>query len=106
MGMDTSSSVSLQTSADPIPSMPEWFGEVALIAHTCTRLGLLTEISERVRFARKRFGTFEVIDFVVVLLGYAISGEPTLAAYYERLQSLPRPSWSCSGATACLLAQR
>jgi hypothetical protein len=51
-----------------------------------TRLGLLSEISERVRFARKRFGTFEVIDFVIVLMGYAISGEPTLKAYCERLQ--------------------
>ena len=80
------SSVNIQTSVEPIPSVPEWFGEVALIAHTLTRLGLLAEISERVRFARKRFGTFEVIDFVVVLMGYAISGEPTLAAYYERLQ--------------------
>ncbi len=29
---------------------------------------------------------FCVIDFVVVLMGYALSGEPTLKAYYERLQ--------------------
>jgi hypothetical protein len=86
MSMDAPSSVNIQTAVEPIPSVPEWFGEVALIAHTLTRLGLLAEISERVRFARKRFGTFEVIDFVVVLMGYAISGEPTLAAYYERLQ--------------------
>jgi hypothetical protein len=86
MSMNNLSSMSIQTSAEPIPSVPAWFGEVALIAHTLTRLGLLSEISERVRFARKRFGTFEVIDFVVVLMGYAISGEPTLAAYYERLQ--------------------
>src|SRR5712692_3910358 len=84
--MDVPSSANIQTEASPIPSVPAWFGEVALIAHTLTRLGLLAEISERVRFARKRFGTFEVIDFVVVLMGYAISGEPTLAAYYERLQ--------------------
>src|SRR6266567_7075571 len=62
------------------------FEEVALLAHTLTRLGLLAEICERVRFARKRFGTFEVIDFVVMLIGYAVSGEPTLKAYYERLQ--------------------
>src|SRR6266446_7780935 len=62
------------------------FEEVALIAHTLTRQGLLAEISEQVRFSRKRFGTFEVIDFIVVLMGYAISGEPTLKAYYERLQ--------------------
>ena len=78
-------SVNIQTSVEPIPSVPAWFGEVALVAHTMTRLGLLSKISERVRFARKRFGIYEVIDFLVVLIGYALSGEPTLAAYYERL---------------------
>jgi hypothetical protein len=85
MSTDNPSSVSIQAEALPIASVPAWFGEVALLAHTLTRLGLLTTISERVRFARKRFGTFEVIDFVVMLMGYAISGEPTLKAYYERL---------------------
>src|SRR5256885_16522220 len=85
MSTDNLSSVSIQTSEEPIASVPAWFGEVALLAHTLTRLGLLSEISERVRFTRKRFGTFEVIDFVVMLMGYAISGEPTLKAYYERL---------------------
>jgi hypothetical protein len=86
MSTDTPSSVNIQADTSPIPSVPVWFGEVALIAHTMTRLGLLSDLSERVRFARKRFGTFEVIDFVVMLIGYAISGEPTLKAYYERLQ--------------------
>ncbi len=73
-------SVNIQTSTEPLPSVPAWFGEVALVAHTMTRLGLLSKISEQVRFARKRFGTYEVIDFVVVLIGYARSFEPTLAA--------------------------
>ena len=86
MSTDNPSSVTIQSEASPISSVPAWFGEVALLAHTLTRLGLLSEISERVRFTRKRFGTFEVIDFVVMLMGYAISGEPTLKAYYERLQ--------------------
>lgn len=86
MSTDNPSAVSIQAEALPIASVPAWFGEVALLAHTLTRLGLLAEISERVRFARKRFGTFEVIDFVVMLIGYAVSGEPTLKAYYERLQ--------------------
>jgi hypothetical protein len=58
MSMENLSWVSIQTEASPIPSVPAWLGEVALIAHTLTRLGLLAEISERVRFARKRFGTF------------------------------------------------
>jgi hypothetical protein len=97
MSLDPPSSVQLHTSSEPLPAVPAWFGEVALIAHTLTRLGLLAEISERVRFTRKRFGTFEVIDFVVVLLGYAISGEPTLAAYYERLQPLATPFMALFG---------
>ena len=80
MSTDNPSSVNLQIEASPIPSVPAWFGEVALLAHTMTRLGLLAEISEQVRFARKRFGTFEVIDFVVMLIGDALSGEPTLKA--------------------------
>jgi hypothetical protein len=39
-----------------------------------------------VHFARRRFGRFEVIDFVAVLFGYALSGERTLEAFYERLR--------------------
>jgi hypothetical protein len=35
---------------------------------------------------RRRFGHYEVIDFLAVLFGYAISGERTLEAFYERLQ--------------------
>ena len=58
MNMDDPFSVSIQSEASPIPSVPSWFGEVALVAHTLTRLGLLTKISDEVRFARKRFGTF------------------------------------------------
>ena len=38
------------------------------------------------RFTRKRFGRYEVIDFLAVLFGYAISGERTLEEFYERLQ--------------------
>ena len=38
------------------------------------------------RFARRRFGRYEVIDFLAILFGYAISGEHTLEAFYERLQ--------------------
>lgn len=80
-----SSPVEIQTSAQSLPSTPSWFGEVALIAHYLRRLGVLSEISERVHFARSRFGHYEVIDFVAVLLGYAISGERTLEAFYERV---------------------
>ncbi len=82
----TDSRVSIQSSPQSVPSTPSWFGEVTLIAHYLRRLGVLSALAERVRFARRRFGQYDVIDFVVVLLGYAISGEDTLEAFYDRLQ--------------------
>jgi hypothetical protein len=79
------SPVSIQTSAQSVPSTPDWFGEVTLISRYLQRQGVLTAIEEQVRFARRRFGRYEVIDFVAVLFGYAVSGERTLEAFYEHL---------------------
>ena len=81
----TDSTVIIQTSSPSVPSTPSWFGEVVIIAQSLRRRGVLAKISERVRFARRRFGRYEAIDFLVVLFGYAVSGERTLEAFYERL---------------------
>lgn len=55
------------------------------MAQVLTTSGVLQAIEERVRFARARLGTYEVVDFVAVLIGYVVSAEPSLAAFYERL---------------------
>jgi len=81
----TPASVKVQIVPESAPSTPSWFGEVAIVAHVFTQSGLLNAIQEQVRFARARFGKYETIDFVVVLIGYAISSEPTLEDFYERL---------------------
>src|SRR5437588_2897509 len=91
------SSVSIQTSAPSVPSLPCWFGEVTLITHHLQRQGVLAGIEEQVRFARRRFGRYEVIDFVAVLFGYAISGERTLEAFYERLKPWASPFMALFG---------
>jgi hypothetical protein len=80
------SPVTIQTSEQSVPSTPSWFGEVTLIAYYLRRQRILSAIEEQVRFARRRFGHYEVIDFLAVLIGYAISGEHTLEAFYERVQ--------------------
>jgi hypothetical protein len=82
----THSFVSIQTSSQSVPSTPSWLGEVTLIVHHLQRQGVLAAIEEQVRFARRRFGRYEVIDFLAVLLGYAVSGERTLEAFYEQIQ--------------------
>src|SRR5712671_6304238 len=73
------------------------FEEVTIAAHYLTYLGLLERIAERVRFARRRFGIYDVIDFVVVLIGYALSGEPTLKTFYERLHPFATPFMALFG---------
>jgi hypothetical protein len=78
--------VNIQTSVQSVPSIPAWFGEVTLLAHQLNRQKILERISEQVRFTRRRFGRDEVLDFVAVLFGYAVSSERTLEAFYERLQ--------------------
>jgi hypothetical protein len=84
-------SVSIQTTSRSVPSTPSWFGEVALIVEHLRKQGVLSAICERVRFVRRRFGHYEVIDFLAVLFGYAISGERTLEAFYEGLQPFAVP---------------
>jgi hypothetical protein len=91
------SPVIIQTSAQSVPSIPDWFGEITLMVHHLQQQGVLAAIEEQVRFARRRFGHYEVIDFVAVLFGYAISGERTLEAFYGRLQPWAKPFMALFG---------
>src|SRR5260370_11715270 len=91
------SPVNIQTSARSVPSIPNWFGEITLLAHHLQQQGVLAAIEEQVRFARRRFGRYEVIDFVAVLFGYAVSGERTLEAFYECLQPWADPFMALFG---------
>ena len=85
------SAVIIQTSSHAVSSTPSWFGEVVLIIEHLRKQGVLSKLSERVRFARRRFGRDVVIDFLAVLFGYAISGERTLEAFYQRLHPFAIP---------------
>ena len=84
-------SVKIQTTPEPNISTPSWFGEVVVISRYLRTHDILSKISEQVRFPRKRFGRYEVIDFLAVLFGYAISGERTLEEFYQRLQPFAVP---------------
>src|SRR5260370_2623072 len=85
------SPVNIQTSPQSVPSTPSWFGEVTLMAHHLQRQGVLAAIEEQVRFARRRFGRYDVIDFLAILFGYATSGEHTLEAFNEGLTPFAAP---------------
>ena len=91
------SSVKIQTTSESNFSTPAWFGEVVVISRYLHTHGALSKITEHVRFARKRFGYYEVIDFLAVLFGYAISVERTLEAFYEALKPFTRPFMALFG---------
>jgi hypothetical protein len=70
-------------------------------------------MARQVHLVRGRFGRYEAIDFLALLFGYAISGERTLQAYFERLSpfAAPAPPTGCPsastlGAGRTLRAQR
>src|SRR6266487_1162444 len=87
----THPSVTIQITPESVPSTPSWMGEVAALAQVLTHTEILKKIQEQVRFARARFGKSDLIDFVVVLIGYAVSGEPTMLACYELLAPFAEP---------------
>src|SRR2546421_4454349 len=93
----TASTVAVQATSTSIPSTPCWFGEVVLLSQALRRSGTLTKMAERIHFARRRFGHYEVIDFLAVLFGYAVSGEKTLETFYERVHPFAQPFMALFG---------
>ncbi|HEU5377578.1 MAG TPA: hypothetical protein VFV38_19315 [Ktedonobacteraceae bacterium] len=93
----THASVTIQITPESSPTIPSWMGEVTAFAQVLTHAGLLKAVTEQVRFARARMGTYELIDFVAVLIGYALSGEATLRTFYERLTPFAGPFMALFG---------
>jgi hypothetical protein len=78
--------IEVQTTSENRFSVPVWFAEVVIIAGYLEKKGLFEAFAHQVRLVRGRFGTYEPIDFLALLIGYAISGERTLADFFERVE--------------------
>jgi hypothetical protein len=59
---------------------------VVIIAGYLEKKRQLEAFAHLVRLVRGRFGTYEPIDFLALLIGYAISGERTRASFFERVE--------------------
>ncbi len=91
------SSVDIRTCPEDVPSLPAWFAELILLARHFTQRGVFDALNQHVRLARGRAGHYDVIDFVAILLGYALSGEPTLEPFFDRLQPFAGPFMALFG---------
>src|ERR1700726_3526435 len=89
--MIPNSCIEVQTSPEDRPSVPAWFAEVVIMTQHLATKGLLEAFAHQVRLVRGRFGTYEPIDFLALLIGYAISGELTLVDFFERVEPFEAP---------------
>lgn len=89
--------IDLHTSPQDVPALPDWFAEVTVLARHFAHQGLLEAISHQIHLGRGRMGRYEVIDFAAVLLGYAVSGEPTLETFFERVAPFASPFMALFG---------
>jgi hypothetical protein len=97
MAPRSASPVAIRACPQDTPSIPPWFAELILVARQLGRRGALDATREQVRLARGRAGRYDVIDIVAILVGYAVSGEPTLEASFDRLQPFARPFMALFG---------
>lgn len=82
----TSASLSVQTTDQENTLPPPWLAEALLMAQLWRTSGLVEHLQQQVRPERGRMGSYLVCDFVLVLLAYALSGEPTLQTFFAHLQ--------------------
>jgi hypothetical protein len=92
-------SVKIQTTSEVNFSTPAWFGARGADQQVSTpRTVSASLINEQVRFARKRFGRYKLIDFLAVLAG--LRGETASAPMAGVLRATPavrRPLHGRSG---------
>ena len=80
--------IELTTNEQSNPANPPWLAEVLLLGEYWRRTGLLDRLQHEVRVHRGRMGDYEVCDFVLLLLAYAVSGLATLKLFFEQLKSV------------------
>lgn len=68
--------------------IPAWLAEALLVGQYWNQSGLLERLQQQVRVSRGRMGRYEVCDFVLLLLAYAVSGVETLKLFFEQLESI------------------
>jgi hypothetical protein len=84
--LEHSAALHLSTSSASERTAPPWTTEALVLLRAWWSRLLLIPLIELVRLDRGRAGTFEVVDFVLVLLAYATSGARTLKEFYAQAQ--------------------
>jgi hypothetical protein len=84
----TLAGLEITTTEQSNPVIPAWLAEALLVGQYWHQSGLLERLQQQVRVSRGRMGHYEVCDFVLLLLAYAVSGVETLKLFFEQLESI------------------
>ncbi len=95
------SGVELEASEEERLRVPSWIGEAVLFGKYWLESGLVGYLEEEVRVVRGRMGRYEVVDYVLLLISYAISGERTLAAFFKALAPVKEVLMGVWGRSRC-----
>lgn len=95
------SGVELEVREEERLRVPSWFGEAVLLGQYWIESGLVGYLEEEVRVVRGRMGRYEVVDFVLLLNAYAISGEKTLADFFQSLTPVKEVLMGVWGRSRC-----
>lgn len=79
--------IAVEAGKESVLRIPAWLGEAVLLGKYWLDSGLVGYLEKEVRVVRGRMGRYEVMDFVLLLISYAISGERTIAEYYQALET-------------------
>jgi len=93
--------VAVEAGRESVRRIPAWFGEAVLYGKYWLESGLVGYLEEEVRVVRGRMGRYEVMDFVLLLNAYAISGERTIADFYRALEPVKEVLMSQWGREWC-----
>jgi hypothetical protein len=100
----TLAGVELCTHEEDKRAVPPWLGEALLVGHYWLSSGLLTDLNERVKVSRGRMERYEMCDFVLLLLAYAVSGLSSLADFYRELVAVRAVLMAVWGRERCPVA--
>lgn len=84
----TVAGLEVTTTEQSNPAIPSWLSEALLVGQYWNQSGLLECLQQKVRVNRGRIGRYEVCDFVLLLLAYAVSEVETLKLFFEQLESV------------------
>lgn len=95
------SGVEIEERGEEKVRIPSWFGEAVLLGKYWLESGLVGYLEEAVWVVRGRMGRYEVVDFVLLLNAYGISGEKTLSDFYQAVAPVKEALMSLWGRSRC-----